>query len=114
MFLKRNRTGKIKALGFTDGRPQQEYIGKEETSSHTVSIYALFVSCVTNAIEGKEVVTCNIPGTFLQSWLKDKPTYLKFDGIMMDMLCEIDPSLKKHVIIRGWYNLMYRKLDKAV
>ena len=60
--------------------------GKEETSSHTVSICVLFESCAINAIEGREVVTCDIPGALLQSdWPKDKPTYLKFDGIMVDM-----------------------------
>ena len=32
----------------------------------------------------------------------------------MDMLCEIDPDLKKHVITRGRYKLLYGKLGKAV
>ena len=65
MFLKRKITGKIKARGFADGRPQQEYIGKEEASSPTVLIYAIFASCAINAIENREVVTCDIPGAFL-------------------------------------------------
>jgi hypothetical protein len=41
MFLKRKRCGKVKARGCTDGRPQREYISKDESSSPTVSIYAL-------------------------------------------------------------------------
>ena len=91
MFLKRKRTGKVKARGCADGRPQREYIGKEESSSPTVSIYALIAMCAINSIENKHVVTCDIPGAFLQAkWPKDKPTYLRFDGIMVDMLCEID------------------------
>ena len=99
MFLKRKRTGKIKARGCASSRPQRKYIGKEEASSPTVSIYALFASCEISAIEGMEVVTCDIPGAFLQSdWPKDKPTYLRFDGIMVDILCEIDPNLKEHII----------------
>lgn len=58
---------------------------------------------------------CNILGAFLQSdWPKDKPTYLKFNGFMEDMLLEIDPTLKEYVITRGQYKLMYGKLDKAV
>lgn len=40
--------------------------------------------------------------------------YLKFDGIMVDTFLEIDPTLKEHIITRGWYKLMYGKLDKAV
>lgn len=115
MFLKWKRTGKMKARVCTDGRPQQEYIGKEEARSSTVSIYVLFASCAINSIEKREVVTCNIPGTFFQSdWPQDKPTYLKFDGMMVEMLLEIDPSLKEHVIRKGNYRLMYGQLNKAI
>jgi hypothetical protein len=33
MFLKRKCCGKIKARGYADGRPQREYILKDESSS---------------------------------------------------------------------------------
>ena len=115
MFLKQKRTGKIKARGCVDGRPQQEYIGKEEASLPTISVYALFASCAINALEKREVVTCDIPGAFLQSdWSSNKPTSLKFDGIMVDMLLEIYPSLMEHIIRKGPYRLMCGRLDKAV
>jgi hypothetical protein len=67
MFLKRKRCGKIKARGCADGRPQREYISKDESSSPTVSIYALMTSCLMDAIEGRKVATCDIPGAFLQT-----------------------------------------------
>jgi hypothetical protein len=51
--VKRNRCGKIKARGCADGRPQREYISKEESSSPTVSIYVLMTSCLMDAIEGR-------------------------------------------------------------
>ena len=38
MFLKQKRAGKIKGMGGAYGRQQQEYIGKEEASSPTISI----------------------------------------------------------------------------
>ena len=41
MFLKQKHSGKMKGRGCTDGRPQREYITKEESSSPTVSLYAL-------------------------------------------------------------------------
>ena len=50
MFLKRKRCGKLKVRGCADGRPQQEYITKEESSSPTVSLYALMGSCVMDAM----------------------------------------------------------------
>ena len=66
MFLKRKRTGAVKARGCTNGRPQQEFISKEDSSFLTVSTYALFVSCVMHAMKGREVIMCDIPGAFLQ------------------------------------------------
>ena len=44
MFLKRKQCGKVKARGCVDGQPQKEYISKDESSSPTVSIYALMTS----------------------------------------------------------------------
>ena len=44
IFLKQKRTGKVKARGCADGRPQREYISKEDSSSPTVLIYALMAS----------------------------------------------------------------------
>ena len=67
MFLKRKRTSKVKARGCADGRPQREYISKDESNSPTVSTYALFISCAMDAMEGRNVITCNIPGAFLRA-----------------------------------------------
>ena len=38
---------------------------EKDISSPTVSIYVLFPSCAINATEGREVITCDIPGAFL-------------------------------------------------
>ena len=65
MFLKRKRSGKMKGRGCADGRPQREFITKEESSSPTVSLYALMGLCVMDAMEGRKVITVNIPGAFL-------------------------------------------------
>jgi hypothetical protein len=67
MFLKRKRDGTVKARGCADGRPQCEYISKDDSSSPTVSIYALMSSCLMDAIDEQKVVTCDIPGAFLQT-----------------------------------------------
>ena len=117
MFLKRKRNGKIKARGCADGRPQREFISKEESSSPTVSIYALMISCAMDAIEGRKVVTCDIPGAFLQAdWPEDIDCYLKFEGAMVDMLCDINPEYKNNVVInkKTGEKKLYGKLTKAV
>ena len=96
MFLKRNEAGK----GCADGRPQQKYITKEESSSPTVLLYALMGSYVMDALDDRKVITMDIPCAFLQGdWPQDKhPGYVIFEGIMVDMICEIDPLYCKNVI----------------
>jgi hypothetical protein len=116
MFLKRKRCGKIKARGCADGRPQREYISKDESSSPTVSIYALMTSCLMDAIEERKVATCDIPGAFLQAdWPADRDCYLKFEGAMVSMICDIDPKHAKNIVYgRNGKKFIYAKLTKAV
>ena len=57
MFLKRKRTDVVKVRGCADRRPQREFISKEESSSPTVSTYALFISCAMDAMEGRHSIT---------------------------------------------------------
>ena len=100
MFLKRKRTSNIKARGCANGRPQREFISKDESSSPTVTTYALFISSAMEAMEGWQVLTCDIPGAFLQAdWPEDNDCYLKFEGLMVKMICEIDPNCLKYVLI---------------
>ena len=92
MFLKRKRTGVAKERGCTKGRPQQEFILKDEPSFPTVSNYALFISCVMDAMEGRQVITNDISGIFLQvDWPENNDCYFEFEGLMVDMICDIDP-----------------------
>lgn len=65
MFFKRKRSGAVKARGCTDGKPQRKFISKEESSSSTVSTYILFILRAMDAMERRQVVTCDVPGAFL-------------------------------------------------
>ena len=56
----------MKGRGCANGRPQQEYMTKEESSSPTVSLYALVDSCVMDVLDDRKVITVDIPGAFLQ------------------------------------------------
>ena len=90
----------MKGRGCADGRPQREYITKEESSSPTVSLYARMGSCLMDAIDGRKVITVDIPGAFLQGdWPQDEhPGYIMFEGIMVDMIGEIDSSYNDKII----------------
>ena len=66
IFLKRKRSRKMKGRGCVNGRPQQEYVPNKQSTSPTVSLYALMGSCVMNVLDDRKVITVNIPGAFLQ------------------------------------------------
>jgi hypothetical protein len=116
MFLKRKRCGKIKARGCADGRPQREYISKDQSSSPTVANNALFTTCLVDAIEIRAVAICDIPGAFLQAdWPQDEPCYIRFEGIMVDMICQIEPKYIKCIKYgRNKRKWMIGKLRKAI
>jgi hypothetical protein len=70
-----------------------------------------------DTIEGRKVATCDIPGDFLQAdWPADRDCYLKFDGAMVSMICDIDPKHKKNIVYgrNGKKYILYAKLNKAV
>jgi hypothetical protein len=50
-----------------DGRKQRLYKSKEETSSPTVSLEALFLTSAIIAQEGWKVMTIDIPGAFMHA-----------------------------------------------
>ena len=100
MFLKRKRSGKSKGRDCADGCPQPEYVTKEESSSPTVSLYALMDSCLMDIMDNRKVITVDISGAFLQGdWPQDEhPGYIMFEGIMVEVICEIDPSYYNKII----------------
>ena len=73
MFLKRERSVKMKGRGCADVKPQQEYITKKESSLPTVSLYAIMGSCLMDAMDGRIVILVDIPGAILQGdWPQDE------------------------------------------
>jgi hypothetical protein len=91
MSLKEKRCRKIKGRGCADGRPQRDYMSKEDNSLPTVATEALMLTSVIEAIENRDVATCNIPGAFMQSDMKGK-VIMKLEGVMAEVIIKIDPS----------------------
>jgi hypothetical protein len=69
-----------------------------------------------DAIEGGKVATCDIPGAFLQAdWPADRDCYLKVEGAMASMICDIDSKYEKNVVHgKNRRKYVYAKLTKAV
>lgn len=72
---------------------------KKESSSPTVSTYALFILYAIDTIEGHKVVICDNPGAFLQTnWPEGNYCNLKFGDLIVKMICNINPSYKKDIL----------------
>ena len=58
----------------------------EDTYSPTVSTEGLLLSCMIYTIEGREVATTNIPGTFLHTKYDKGDINIKLLGSMVTLL----------------------------
>ena len=70
MFLKEKRNGHIKGCTCVDIRKQQDTIKKEDAASLTVATESVFITAAVYAHEGLDVVTFDIPGTYLHTGKK--------------------------------------------
>ena len=115
MFLKEKRSGRIKGRGCADGRKQRLYKSKEETSSPTISLEALFLTCLIDAKEGRKVVTLDIPGAFMQADMDEK-IHIKLEGDLALLLVRLDPSYKRYLAYLGKRKIptIYTELSKAL
>ena len=62
MFLTKKKCGRSKGRGCADGRKQRVYKNKKDTSSPTVTMEGLFLSCTIDAKEHRDVATVDLPG----------------------------------------------------
>ena len=113
MFLKEKRCGRVKARRCADGRKQRLYKTKAETSSPTISIEALLLSCLIDAMEERDVATCDLPGAFMQADI-DEELFVKFDGELVDLLIKVDPSFAQFVTQEHGKRVLYTILNKAL
>jgi hypothetical protein len=77
---------------------------------------ALFATCLVSAIEKRAVAICDIPGAFLQAyWPQDETCYIRFEGILVDMICQIESKYIKCIKYgRNKRKCMIGKLSKAI
>jgi hypothetical protein len=114
MFLKEKRCGLIKGRGCADGRKQREYLTKEETSSPTVAIESVMLSCTIDAKERRDVATVDILGAFMQTDMEDT-VHMVLEGTMAELLVKLDPKLyRKYIQVKKGKPVMYVQLKKAL
>ena len=117
MYLKEKRDGRIKGRGCADGRPQQEYTEKIDTSSRTASLAAIMLTCMIDAFEKRDVATADIPGTFLQTKMPkgEDDVHVILDGRMAELLAKIAPeTYQEYVHQRRGQAYIYCRVNVAI
>ena len=95
LFLKKKRCGKIKGRTVAGGNKQRDFISKEDASSPTVSTESVLLSCIIDALEGRDVAVIDIPNAFIQTRVENEKdmVYIRIRGILVDMLLKIAPDV---------------------
>jgi len=65
---------------------------KSETSSPTVSLNAMMLSCAIDAKEGRYVVVTDIPGAFLHADM-DQDIHMLLEGTIAELIIKLEPRL---------------------
>ena len=95
-------------------RTATAYIAKEEATTPTVTLDAIFIQSTIFAHEWRDVATCNIPGAFLQV---DNPNYviMRLDGILAELMVKVAPLLchKYATANAKGKHVLYIQLEKA-
>ena len=66
MFLKKKWCGTIKGHGCADRQKQRAYITKEESTSPTISMEAMFLTAIVEAWDYRKVAVLDVLGAFMQ------------------------------------------------
>ena len=114
-LIKEKRCGKIKGRTCADGRPQRKYVPREESSSPTVSNEALMGVLSIFAKENRAVGVFDVPGAYLHAHMPDDEfVVLRFEGIFVDILCEVMPELLADVVYENGKKVLYVRALKAI
>ena len=101
MFLKKKLCGRINGRDCVDGRKKRVYVSKEESSYPTVTTEGIMVSCILDAMEGRDVATVDIHGSFLNADMDDIVD-MQLDGAMAKLLVKVDlKTNSKHLVLKN-------------
>ena len=70
-LIKEKGNGDIKGRTCANGKMQEKYLNKEETSSPTVAVESLFMSLCIDSHEKRDVAIFDVPGAYLNAYMSD-------------------------------------------
>jgi Reverse transcriptase (RNA-dependent DNA polymerase) len=104
MFLTEKRDESIKGRMVYNGKPTREWLSREDCNSPTAALESIMLTCVIDAHEERDVMTCDIPNAFIQAEMPEirdgkERVMMKITGVLVDLLMEMDPNLYGPMIV---------------
>ena len=114
-IIELKRDGRVKGRSCTNGSKQRSYFTEyESVASPTVSLEGMMSTLLTGAYEGREHISFDVPGTFLQAEMsEDKLVLLKFRSSMAEMMYEVN-QYKQYLRKENDKTVLYCKVIKAI
>ena len=77
------------------------------------------LTAVSEAEQGQDVTTCDVPNAFIQTQVEEQDehgnwTIMKIRGILVDILCELDPIYQEYVVNEKEQKVLYVCIMKAI
>ena len=98
-FLVEKRDGRTKSRTCANGSVQRGWMNREESSSPTAALESVMITGVINAHGHQDAATADVPNAFMQMHVKHEPgdewMTMKIQGVLVDMLVELDLGLCK-------------------
>ena len=118
-FITQKSNKELKGRTCADGSTQRVWMQRDEVSSPTVSTEATLLTGVIDAMEKRDVATCDIPNAFVQTDLDERDkdghrTIMKMRGPLVEILCEMEPQYSGYVVTEGKGPVLYVHLIKAL
>jgi hypothetical protein len=120
MFLTEKRDKSVKGRMVYNRKPTREWLSQEDAARPTATLESILITGVIEAKEERDVMTCNIPNTFIQAYLPKKEpgedrVVMKITGVLVDMLVDINPeSYGPAVVLENQKKVIYVEVLKAI
>jgi len=118
-YLAQKRDNSIKGRTVYNGKPTREWLGREESASPTASLESIMLTTVVDALEGRDVMTTDIPNAFIQTpmpELDDKDrVMMKITGVLVDILVNIAlDEYQGYIVYENGRKVVYVQVLRAI
>jgi hypothetical protein len=120
MFITEKRDKSVKGRMVYNRKPTREWLLREDAAGLTAALESIMITGVIEAKEERDVMTCDIPNTFIQALLPKKDpgedrVVMKITGVLVHMLVDINPKLYgPAVVLENRKKVLYVEVLKAI